>query len=239
MSPAEAMEDSPDQREQEHGDQAQKGPEEWGWRDYCRARAHEQAEEEAYAAWPVENGAQIPFDHRWEHVQEVVRIALGLAEETGADLEIVEAAAWLHDVCKDQSKHAQAGAREARRVLGATDFPAAKIDAVAEAIRSHSGSVRPRGAPPLEPLEAAVIWDADKLSKLGVSALGHRLSSPALAGFSLHERRTELETYVHDKVRKIVESMNTEPARRYAEERLTAMVQMLDAWLREEDEPKA
>ncbi|MEX1020008.1 MAG: HD domain-containing protein [Litorilinea sp.] len=209
------------------------------WRQICQALAQQQAEDEAFAAWPIEDGATVPFQHRWEHVMEVARIALGLAEETGADLEIVEAAAWLHDVRKEQSKHAEAGAREARQILYDTDFPTDKIEAVVEAIRRHSGSVRPRGAPSLEPLEAAVLWDADKLSKLGVSALSHRLSSHTYVGMSLHERRAELDEYVHDKVRKIVESMNTEPARRYAEERYAAMVQMLDAWLREEDEPKA
>lgn len=209
------------------------------WRAVCRYCAQARAEEEAFHVWPVDDDALVPFQHRWEHVQEVVRLALGLAEETGADAEIVEAAAWLHDVCKEQSKHAEAGAKEARQILTSTDFPPEKIDAVTDAIRQHSGNIRPAGVPRLEPLEAAVVWDADKLSKLGVSALTHRLSSHSFAGLSLHERRAELDEYVHDTVVEIVQSMNTGPARRYAEDRYRAMVQMLDAWLREEDEPKA
>jgi uncharacterized protein len=208
------------------------------WREFCQRQAQEQAESEAAQAWPLVEGATAPFQHRWEHIQEVVRLALLLAEETGADPVIVEAAAWLHDICKEQSKHAQAGAQEARQILFQTDFPRHKIEAVTEAIRNHSGSFRPEGVPRLEPLEAAVLWDADKLSKLGVSALGHRLSSPGLAGMTLHERRADLHEYVHATVAKIVRSMNTGPGRQHAEVRFRAMVEMLDAWLREENEPK-
>jgi uncharacterized protein len=38
-------------------------------------------------------------------VQAVVRLANRLAERTGADREIVEAAAWLHDVGKGSHSH--------------------------------------------------------------------------------------------------------------------------------------
>ena len=52
------------------------------------------------------------FNYRWEHVATVVTLALRLAEQTGADTEIVEAAAWLHDVCKftHGENHPAAGA---------------------------------------------------------------------------------------------------------------------------------
>jgi uncharacterized protein len=72
---------------------------------------------------------RLPFNYRWEHIQCVVSLALHLAAKTGADREVVEAAAWLHDVCKGEPNHGAAGARAARTLLSHTDFPAAKIDA--------------------------------------------------------------------------------------------------------------
>ena len=116
-----------------------------------------------------ENG--IPFNYRWEHVQAVVRLAVRLADLTGADREVVDAAAWLHDIVKGRSEdHGRDGAIAARRILAETDFPSDKIDGVADAIAKHCGLWV---TAPVEPLEAAVLWDADKLSKLGATAVLH------------------------------------------------------------------
>jgi hypothetical protein len=86
----------------------------------------------------------------------------------------------------------------------------------------------------LHPLEAAILWDADKLSKLGVQALAYQLSSGYLIGQTLAERRRTCEEYIHKKLRETVTSMNTAPARRLAEERQRTMVAVLAAWAREE-----
>lgn len=204
------------------------------WQTICRQQAETQARQEARKLWNVRKDEPIPFNHRWEHVQEVVRLALWLGKILGADQEVVEAAAWLHDVCKEQPKHAIAGAAEAQRILAATNFPAGKIEAVVNAIRQHEGLKRPPGAPPLQPLEAAILWDADKLSKLGVQALAFQLSSGYLLGQSLAERRRTCEEYIQKRLRETVTSMNTTPARLLAEERRRTMVAFLEAWAREE-----
>ena len=95
------------------------------------------------------------FNYRWEHVTSVVTLALKLAELTGADAEVVEAAAWLHDVRKDtNNNHAREGAKAAHEILPATDFPKKKIGHVAKAIRSHKGLWRKK---PLKDLEAQVL----------------------------------------------------------------------------------
>ena len=145
-----------------------------GWRTVCRRHAEQRATDEALDDWKAKDDKALPFNYRWEHVQIVVGLALHLADLTGADREIAEASAWLHDVCKGEPNHGVAGARAARTLLAHTDFPAAKIDAVAQAISLHVGLTRPPGVP-LQPLEAAVLWDADKLSKLGVQALAYNL----------------------------------------------------------------
>jgi uncharacterized protein len=100
----------------------------------------------------VSEGEPLPFDYRFEHVAQVTALALRLARALGADLEVVEAAGWLHDVRKGQPSHAQAGANAARTILAATDFPPAKIEIVADAISKHEGLFREPDAPPLQPL---------------------------------------------------------------------------------------
>lgn len=114
-------------------------------------------------------------------MQAVVRLAIKLAELTGADREIVEAAAWLHDAGKVSGgkEHGRAGAAAARTILGQTDFPPHKIEAVADAIAKHVGYAR---SAPVVPLEAAVLWDADKLTWLGATSALHIASSAVGAG---------------------------------------------------------
>ena len=89
------------------------------------------------------------FNYRWEHVTNVVTLALKLADLVGADREVVEAAAWLHDVTKrDGESHATSGAIFARDFLPQTDFPPEKIDVVARAIADHKGTgIDQRGTP--------------------------------------------------------------------------------------------
>ena len=147
------------------------------WRGAVQEVARRATLDEAELRWGTR---ELSFNYRWEHVQAVVRLAVRLAELTGADREIVEAAAWLHDTRKRgrDDDHGRDGAAAARQTLVGTDFPPNKIDAVADAIAKHVGLYTDE---PVEPLEAAVLWDADKLSKLGATAVLH-LSGYQIAG---------------------------------------------------------
>lgn len=207
-----------------------------GWQAVVRRAAADQAKAEARRVWRVGQAEPPPFNHRWEHVCQVVGLARTLAAATGADLEIVEAAAWLHDVRKEQPDHGVAGAAAAREILTATDFPAEKIEPVAEAIRQHEGLYRSEGAPPLTPLEAAVLWDADKLSKLGVQALMFNLSTVYAAHKSLEERRVDNATFAEKVLRRTVASMNTAPGRALAERRYREMQAVLAWWAQDAHE---
>ena len=181
----------------------------------------------------IDPNETIPFRHRWEHVQHVVSLALWLVEETGADREIVEAAAWLHDVCKREPDHGARGAERAQTILTGTDFPPQKIDAVADAIRQHEGLTRSDPSP-LQPLEAAVLWDADKLSKIGVQALMVAMSSHYVQGMPLAERRRRNQEFIETVLSQTVKSMNTKPARTLAEERYRQNLDVMSAWERDE-----
>ena len=195
------------------------------WRNAARDRMHAATLAELRGRHGTE---KVSFNYRWEHVTTVVTLALRLAELTGADAEIVEAAAWLHDVCKfsDGERHPQAGAADARAFLPTTDFPPGKIDAVAAAIADHMGLWREE---PLTVLESQVLWDADKLAKIGLTAVFH-WTGGALAG----ERMHTLERLIHraqanDWLPKTVASMHTAPAKQAAAQRLAAYRALYEA----------
>jgi uncharacterized protein len=205
------------------------------WRLVCRQAAEKQATAEARKAWKVRRSSELPFTHRWEHVKTVVSTALWLARQTGADAEVVEAAAWLHDIRKGTPGHGPNGAREAKRILLGTDFPLEKLPAVVDAIARHVGLYRPPEAPPLTPLETAVLWDADKLTKLGVQALAYNLSMNYMRGLTLPQRRSNMQEFTQSVLIRTAESMNTPPARQEAARRYKVMLQMLEAWQREQE----
>lgn len=205
------------------------------WRQVCREQAEQQAVSQARKVWKVSSNKAIPFSHRWEHVQAVVSLALWLARQTGADAEVVEAAAWLHDIRKGTAGHGAAGAREARRILQQTNFPPEKLPLVVDAIGRHAGLYRSPDAPLLTPVETAVLWDADKLTKLGVQALAYSLSMNFMRGLTLPQRRSNMLEFTQSVLVRTVQSMNTPPARQEAAQRYAAMLQVLEAWQREQE----
>ncbi|MGH2544376.1 MAG: HD domain-containing protein [Ardenticatenaceae bacterium] len=157
------------------------------WLAACRTVAHDAAlaEERERMGWMVHEDREPPLCYRWEHVRRVVGNARWLLAQLPADQEVVIAAAWLHDVKKGAKDHGALGAEFAREFLPTTDFPPDRIEAAADAIMKHVGLFRPandwsesegapfRPAPPLQPIEAAIVWDADKLSKVGPVGLVH------------------------------------------------------------------
>jgi len=179
------------------------------------------------------------FNYRWEHVTAVVSLALKLAELTGADAEVVEAAAWLHDIRKETgAKHPREGAKFAHEILPTTDFPKKKIGHVAKAIRSHMGLWRSK---PLKDLESQVLWDADKLAKIGLTAAFHFMSLDVMKGNGRTIQSLIDNARSNNKwMPKTVASMHTKPAKKAAKKRLKRFNKLwnnLEAELQGEDLP--
>jgi uncharacterized protein len=174
-------------------------------------------------AHETENGPRPIFDYRFEHTLATVKLARWLAEQTGADAEVLECAAWLHDCAKHfkrakgQDTHALDASALVEGILEGTDFPLEKIPAVRHAIEHHVGL---HLGTTLEPLETACLWDADKLSKIGAVSLVHfgcisGAFQPVDTSYILEAGERWLKL-----AKGIVASMNTEPAKREAALRL-------------------
>jgi len=197
------------------------------WRKACEDSLRAYTEADANRFWgishPGDPGERPIFDYRFEHTLAAVKIARWLAPLAGADPDTVECAAWLHDCRKPfhgqrgKDTHAQDASAAVAGILAGTDFPAAKIPAVRRAIEQHVGLKLTRR---LEPVEAACLWDADKLSKIGAASLIH---FGCIAGaFGPIDTAGILERGRHwmGRARTIAASMNTAPARVEAERRV-------------------
>ncbi len=125
--------------------------------------------------------------HNFDHVKRVYAMAERLAQAEGADLEIVRAAALLHDAQgsapggegQERATHHHSSAEFAAQVLQAEGWPAARIAAVQHAIRAHR--FRDQTEPP-QTLEARVLFDADKLDVLGAIGAARTIAYAVLDG---------------------------------------------------------
>lgn len=83
---------------------------------------------------------------RWLHTQEVVKLALELAEKEGADREIVEISAWLHDAGRMDKRaksitHHVYSAKIAQNLLKKLNLEPKKIKKIVQCIKEHMGPI--------------------------------------------------------------------------------------------------
>jgi uncharacterized protein len=178
--------------------------------------------------------------HDFDHVRRVLALAERVGRAEGADLEILRAAALLHDAGRARAEadgldHAAFAAARAREIL--TGRPAEKVEAVAHAIAAH----RFRAGPEPATLEARVLFDADKLDAIGAvgvarafaygGAHGQRLWAPAetvdLDRWAAEGDDPDEHTPVHEfvvKLSRIRERLFTPSARAIAADRHDTMV---------------
>ncbi|HTX78805.1 MAG TPA: HD domain-containing protein [Longilinea sp.] len=121
--------------------------------------------------------------HDFSHVLRVLHMADRIGKAEGADLEIVHAAALLHDVegsapgGESRKSHHHESAEFAGKVLKEEGWPEERIAAVQHCIRAHR--FRSDGEHP-ETLEAKVLFDADKLDVLGAIGAGRTIAYAAI-----------------------------------------------------------
>ena len=98
-----------------------------------------------------------------DHFIPVVKYAKILAEKLNADMEIVEIAAWLHDIgsiIEGRENHHIIGSKIAERKLGEFGYPEERIEKVKQCIFSHRGSFQMEK----KTTEQQIIADADAMS---------------------------------------------------------------------------
>ncbi|MRR31084.1 HD domain-containing protein, partial [bacterium] len=123
--------------------------------------------------------------HGIDHIERVYRMAERLALAEGADLEIVHAAALLHDIegshpaGDERVNHHLQSADIAAEILQGEGWSAERIAAVQHCIRAHR--YRDDREPPAT-IEAKVLFDADKLDVLGAIGVARTIGYAVQAG---------------------------------------------------------
>lgn len=135
--------------------------------------------------------------HGFDHVLRVYRMAERLALVEGADVEIVHAAALLHDAEGSataggeigRSNHHHASSEFARQVLEAENWPPERIAAVQHCIRAHR--FRDNSEPP-QSLEAKILFDADKLDVIGAIGIVRTVAFDIVVGQPVYSEPSQL-----------------------------------------------
>lgn len=123
--------------------------------------------------------------HDFDHIRRVYATAVRLAREEGADVEIVQAAALLHDIADsaagtpERENHHITSALAAEKILSEEGWLPERIAAVQHCIRSHR--FRKTDERP-ETLEARILFDADKLDVLGAVGVARVIAYAAVTG---------------------------------------------------------
>lgn len=123
--------------------------------------------------------------HGFDHAMRVLQLVERIGREMGADMEILRAAALLHDAAdaapaEDGGRltHEQRSAEFAARVLQDEGWKEDRIRAVQHCIRSH----RYRGDERPQTLEAKILFDADKLDVVGAFGVARTIGYALQAG---------------------------------------------------------
>lgn len=171
------------------------------------------------AEWPARwEGYHWP-GYTWEHTLRVRNLALRLADELGADGEVVELAALLHDIEKRAGRdHAWAGAIEARRLLDQRGVEERLIRRVVHAIDTHAG-----GNTPEHPPENLVVGDADLIdANFGLVGVWRFITIRAGHGATVTETIRAMPEWLVKKDA-LFDLLNTDVGRAVAEKRIEYM----------------
>jgi len=173
--------------------------------------------------------------HGPDHTERVHKTALHLGRLMEARLDVLSAAALLHDIgrmyeTREQGKicHAEKGAELALDILEKLSFAPSTIDEIAHCIETH----RYRGDNIPKTLEAKILYDADKLDSIGAVGIGRAFLFAGQTGAKLHNDTDvdilDCKPYSKEdtayrefkfKMSKIKDRMLTPEGRRLAEER--------------------
>ncbi|MFZ1985529.1 MAG: HD domain-containing protein [Desulfatitalea sp.] len=186
--------------------------------------------------------------HDWEHTLRVHALCRNIGPKEGADMHVLEAAAYLHDIGRaDQDAvngslcHAAQGAAKARAIVEALPIAAAAKENIVHCVRAHR--FRDDYAPVT--VEARVLFDADKLDAIGAVGVARAYLFAGELGACLHNPNLPPElarSYSRDdtgyrefvvKLSKIKDRILTGEGRRLAEERHRFMTSFFERFLEE------
>jgi len=139
--------------------------------------------------------------HGLDHSMRVYNLALLIAENSDVDLEVLQAAALLHDIGGEkemtdptgQTDHALVGAEMAGPILRRLDFPEEKIQHVQDCIVSH----RSKTDKTPQTKEAQILFEADKLDAFGAIGVARHFIWVGKNNANMY-KKVNIEEYARD-----------------------------------------
>jgi uncharacterized protein len=188
--------------------------------------------------------------HDWHHINRVWRLTRQIAAEEGANLQVAELGALLHDIAdwKFHGGDDSVGPRQAALLLGREGAPASLIEPVVDIVAtiSFKGAGVASG---MQTLEGKCVQDADRLDAIGAIGIARCFAYGGHAGRLMHDpdvppvmHRTA-EAYkaskgpslnhFYEKLFLLKERMNTPSGRALAEARHQVMTDFVEQFLAE------
>jgi uncharacterized protein len=189
-------------------------------------------------------------DHDFQHIERVTKLALHIGEIEGANLEIVELAALLHDI----SDHKLNGgiindngraSRELLSELSASEEIIESVCAIVDKISYKGAGVEDEKGS----LELAAVRDADRLDAIGAIGIARAFSFggarkrpffDASIPFNLHENFEDYHkdnghtiNHFYEKLLLLKDRMQTNEGKRIAEKRHQLMLDFLEEFYTE------
>lgn len=199
----------------------------------------------------IENKASSFFEnvnpaHDWKHVKRVSKMAEKLCKKENADMEVVKASAFLHDIGRKKEDedliddHSDWGAKKSEEILRNLGYEEGFIEEVQHCIRSHRYSKDPEP----ETIEAKVLSDADNLDALGAVGIArtftyggeHRrvIADPELPAKEDKEKGgSNSFNHLQKKIMNLKERMYTDSGLEVAEERHNFVENFVERFRRE------
>lgn len=182
--------------------------------------------------------------HDWHHTVRVLNMAIAIGKAEGADLNVVQLAALLHDIAdwKFHDGDESAGPQAARKWLESQQVDEATIRHVCQIIEglSFKGA---RVATELPTIEGRAVQDADRLDAIGAIGIARAFAYGGHAGRAMHDPDVppvQHETFAayksnkgptinhfYEKLLLLKDRMNTATAKRIAADRHAFMEEFL------------
>jgi uncharacterized protein len=183
-----------------------------------------------------------PSGHDHWHAFRVRDLGVRIADAIGADREVVQASALLHDIGHGTGRpeHAERGANLATAILSACGFPPDKVSAVTACIEHHHWLPSRAGDPQVPTMEYQAFADADRLDALGAVGIARAFAFGGAHGRPIWDPEPISGAqgpygissihHFYDKLLRLPGDMYTEPGRRLAARRVAVMDEFLRAF---------
>jgi len=193
-----------------------------------------------------ENGGS----HAFDHTERVYNLAIKIGYKEKADLEVIKAAALLHDIARlkeDNNEcecHAEHGAILAEKILNELNFPNEKLKNVIHSIQCHRHSKKITA----KTKEAKIIQDADRLDALGAITIARMFSTGGKINRPIYNPNIKIDpnkihkgyysdSTIHGFYTKILkikpETFNTKIAKKLAKKRYKFVEKFLEEFFKE------